>query len=388
MAASPVINNVRALTWSSYTAMFFLGVGITLVGAVARTIGLEAHQIGLLISVQHLGFAIAVVVSGTLADVVGKTRLLLAGSILLGPVFLFLFGGSVFWVNLVLMLVMGAGIGVYEGVTDAWLIDLHRERQSRYVSINHFFVTIGEIGITLYLVFWAVGWRGSLVGSGVAVLLLAAFFALADQRPRTQANTSFLGQWRILRNRRPLILLFVIAILTVGIELGTMGYLTTYLGEIRGFGHAESQMGLVLFLLGVAVGRLIIGLVVREDQVMRWVALLFAVASGAFVLLYTTDLGRLSFVVVFLSGFSVSATFPLLISLVARAAPEASGAAIGLLKVTIPLGGMVVAFLISRLSRTMPLQMALLAIPAAALLGLLVVLALSGLDRRFSIRCR
>lgn len=42
----------RAATALSFTSMFFLGVGITVLGAAARNIGLDAHEIGMLRTVQ------------------------------------------------------------------------------------------------------------------------------------------------------------------------------------------------------------------------------------------------------------------------------------------------------------------------------------------------
>src|SRR5687768_9216030 len=46
-----VIKNIKAITLSSYLAMLFLGVGASLIGAAARSIGLTPYQIGLLVAV-------------------------------------------------------------------------------------------------------------------------------------------------------------------------------------------------------------------------------------------------------------------------------------------------------------------------------------------------
>ncbi|MCQ3979798.1 MAG: hypothetical protein DPW09_40795, partial [Anaerolineae bacterium] len=110
-----MINNIKALTLSSYLAMFFLGVGASIIGAAAQNIGLSPAQIGLLIAVQNVGFMLSVFVAGTLADSYEKPKILLVGSLMLAVSFFTFFLSELFWVNLLLMLLFGAGMGVYEG---------------------------------------------------------------------------------------------------------------------------------------------------------------------------------------------------------------------------------------------------------------------------------
>jgi len=63
---------------SSFTAMFFLGVGSAIIGAASRNIGLSPFQIGLLLATQNIGFILSVITVGILADSADKTRLLFA----------------------------------------------------------------------------------------------------------------------------------------------------------------------------------------------------------------------------------------------------------------------------------------------------------------------
>ena len=49
-------------------------------------------------------------------------------------------------------MVIGLGIGAYEGATDALLFDLHGNRASPYVNINHLCVTLGGALIALYVI--------------------------------------------------------------------------------------------------------------------------------------------------------------------------------------------------------------------------------------------
>ncbi|MGB9441617.1 MAG: hypothetical protein WCB15_27000, partial [Desulfobacterales bacterium] len=73
-----MIRNRNILTLSSFTAMFFLGVGSAVIGAASRNIGLSPDQIGLLLGSQNIGFILAVITVGTLADSTDKARLMFA----------------------------------------------------------------------------------------------------------------------------------------------------------------------------------------------------------------------------------------------------------------------------------------------------------------------
>ncbi|NJN93257.1 MAG: MFS transporter [Anaerolineales bacterium] len=170
-----MIKNINAITLSSYLSMFFLGVGVSVIGAAAQNIGLTPAQIGLLIAVQNVGFMLAVFIAGTLADSYEKPKILLIGSLMLAVSFFTFFLSELFWVNLLLMLLFGAGMGVYEGVTDAMLLQLHPNRASLHINVNHFFVTLGSIMIAAYLLALQMNWRQSVIQAGAVLLLLAVF---------------------------------------------------------------------------------------------------------------------------------------------------------------------------------------------------------------------
>ena len=145
--------------------MFFLGVGTAVIGAASGNIGLTPFQIGLLVSVQNVGFIIAVLGAGVLADTTSKPLLMGAASLVLAASFLLYYLWPPYLLNLAIMAVIGMGIGTYEGVADTMLLSLHDRRQALHISVNHFFVTFGCLAITVYLVFLQMSWRRSMVQS-------------------------------------------------------------------------------------------------------------------------------------------------------------------------------------------------------------------------------
>ncbi len=367
-------NNTKALTAASYLSMLFLGISTTFVGATARNIDLSPFQIGLFLAVQNLGFMVAVMVAGALADTLEKPRILFVGSLILAFSFFSFYLSGVFWINLLMITLIGAGTGTYEGVTDAMLLDLHKKRQSLHINVNHFFVTFGSIVITLYLIYLQMDWRNALVQSSLVVLLLALFYAFARLSPE-QAEVEPYWQRIRLVTREPLVgALFFATVMAVGVEIGTTGVLTTYLMDLRDFTQTTSKLGLVSFFAGVAAGRLIVGFFGRSERITRTILALFGSAAVVYLFLYFLDLGQWSYVTAFLGGLGISALLPLMITLAGQAYPHMAGTVIGSIKVAIPIGGIVVPLVVSLLSRVVPFETTLIVFPAVLLAAFLMLL--------------
>ena len=367
-----MIRNIKAITTASFLSMLFLGVSSSLIGAAARNIGLTPYQIGLMIAVQNLGFMVSVLISGALADTYPKTRILMIGSIILAISLFAFYGWSNFWVNLAIMLAIGVGIGAYEGVTDAMLIDIHPQKESLYININHFFVTFGSIVITVYLIFLQMAWRNAIIQAGVVVAILAVLFALMRLLPHGRKTESYTKRLRLLRRERLVIVLFIASALVVGMEGGTVGILTTYLMDLRGFTQVTSKIGLVIFLTGMATGRLILGFITPRQQIHRYIVGLFALSTIVFSGMYFLNLGDVLYLIIFLAGLTLSAIFPLMLSLAGLVYPEIAGMVLGTIKVAIPIGGILLPFLLGLLARNSSFEIALIIFPLAGLLALIL----------------
>jgi len=361
--------NVLALTGASYLSMLFLGIGSSIIGAAARNIDLTPFQIGLFLTIQNIGFMIAVWFSGALADTYEKPRILVAGSLILAFSFLGFYQTEIFWINLIIMMLIGVGVGTYEGVSDAMLLDLHSKRQNLHININHFFVTLGSIVITLYLIYLQMNWRVSLIQSAAVVLVLALVFGLSRLKNKRSQTEAYLQRLRILSRERTVVALFIATALVVGVELGTTGLLTTYLMDLREFTQTTSKIGLITFLAGIATGRVLVGFFSREDQLVQYVLGLFGFATVAFFVLYYLNLGQWSYITIFIAGLSMSALVPLIITLTGQLFPHMAGTVIGSIKVAMPLGGILLPFLMSLLDKLASFQIALLLFPLALALA-------------------
>lgn len=367
-----MIRNIKAITTASFLSMLFLGVSSSLIGAAARNIGLTPYQIGLMLTVQNLGFMVSVLISGALADTYPKPRILMIGSIILAISLFAFYGWTNFWVNLVIMFAIGIGIGSYEGVTDAMLLDIHTDKASLFININHFFVTFGSIIITVYLIFLQMAWRHAIIQAGVVVAILGILFGMMKLLPHGRKTQSYMKQLRLLTRERLVIVLFFATALVVGLEGGTVGILTTYLMDLRGFTQVTSKIGLVVFLSGMAIGRLILGYITPREQIHRYIIGLFALSTVVFGGLYFLDLGNVLYLVIFLAGLTLSAIFPLMLSLAGLVYPDIAGMVLGTIKVAIPIGGILLPFLFALLAKYSTFEIALIIFPLASLLALVL----------------
>ncbi len=378
-----MIRNPKALTVSCLLSGFFIGVGTTVVGAAARNIGLTPYEIGLMFAFQNVGFIISVSTAGSLSDTFEKPRILLIASIVLATSFALFYRSPYFYINLMVMFFIGIGMGGYEGITDAMLLDMHDKKESFYININHFFTTIGSLMITLYLLFLQMNWRRSMVQSSITIFCLALFFLFSRLKKNERVEKKLLGRLKALKDDRLIFSLLAAASCIVGCELATHAVLTTFLMELRGFSQVTSKLGLIIFLAGIATGRLCVGLITKRHQLYRYLLTLLFLCMVFFSFLYMIDTDRilLTTVLIYLCGLTISATFPIILSIAGIFYKDMAGTALGIIKMGIPIGGIIVPLFVSLASRFISFRISLALFPFFFLVSFLIMLANRG---RFS----
>lgn len=162
----------------------------------------------------------------------------------------------------------------------------------------------------------------------------------------------------------------------MGIELGLTGLLPGFLREVRGYGLDPSNGGLVVFLGGIAAGRVLLGVLTSRLPLLLMVRWLFAAAAvfSSVLLFVPLPVGG-TIVLLALTGVGVSSLLPLLITLTGTLYREMSGTALGIVKLAIPLGGIVIPFVVSILTLWASFQLALAIFPLLAVAGFLALAA-------------
>ena len=366
------ITNRPAATGTAFLSMFFLGVGVAIVGATARGVGLAPAEIGYLLAAQNVGFGVAVVAGGALSDLYRKSVILTVGLVILGASFAVLYRSPVFGVNLAVMVLMGIGMGAVEAVTDALLLEMHTRNESRYVTINHFFVSFGMVGITLYLMALALDWSASLAQVAVALGVLAVIAAFL--RPPGHSRPAVAGGriFRELTADPGIVLLFLAGAGAIGLGVGSSGVISTFATGARGWSDDRAQFALALYLIGMASGRIVIGLAPRHDRPGRIAVVASGAAFVASALLYLVRLpDSLILPLAFILGLAVAPLLPLTIAAAGLRYRHVAGTAMGVVKLAIPFGGIVVPGLFGLIADTVSFTASLYLFPASAIVFLL-----------------
>ena len=109
---------------------------------------------------------------------------------------------------------------------------------------------MGALAISLYLIFLRLNPHTSMVQSGIVILALAVVFGLTMLQPVPRMSASYGEKMRILANEKGLLLLLIVAVLVVGVKIGSTGILPTFLARSAGSGIPQPSWGWSLSLPG------------------------------------------------------------------------------------------------------------------------------------------
>ncbi len=350
LRAMHTLSTVRkvSLTGSSFASMFLLGVGLAVIGAAAPAIGLRAAQVSVLLTVQNAGFVASILLFGYLCDIRSKTRILALATTIVAVTYFSLYRSPSFLLNAFIMMGIGIGLGGIEAVTDPMLFEMHTRRRALAISVNHLFVTLGSLIITVYLMFLQLDWRRSMEQAAVAAAVLAVIFALSYGAPREHSRRLTPRERLGVVGREPKVaIMFTAMVCGYGMQVATIGLIPTFLIDYRGFEPVPANLALAIFIGGIAVGRILIASLTREDRMIRNLRLLFAGATVCMALIYFVDMGMFVYPLLFVSGLMISSLLPLIVTYTGLALPESTGTAIAAVKVAIPAGGLVIPFIMS-----------------------------------------
>jgi len=122
----------------------------------------------------------------------------------------------------------------------------------------------------------------------------------------------------------------------------------------------------------MAAGRLILGYVTPREQIPRYIIGLFCLSTVVFSGLYLLNLSNLLYFVIFLAGLTLSAIFPLMLSLAGLIYPDIAGMVLGTIKVAIPIGGILLPFLLALMAKYSTFERSLILFPLASLVALVL----------------
>jgi len=331
-----------------FCAFLAFGVVLVLVGAnqasLAAELGLDLARSGLLASSLALGLGAGVVVAGPLFDRYAR-RPLFVGSALLAAAALLGVEREMSYARwLAHAALAGAGIGLYDTLINAVVVQRYRERAARPMLAVHSAATIGAM-FGPPLVGWiamAHHYTASFHAAGLAHVAIAAWAALVPlpaPEPRSARGDEVRGGLVLA----PLLPLAAVAFAYVGVESSVTVFAVPYASEALALPAERGQLAISAFWLGLLAGRLAL-LGARAALGVR--VLIAAGASAAVLLVAAAALPRAPLeLALFGVGAALGCVYPLMIALAGQTSPSASGTAAGLAAGAGALGGFAVPWL-------------------------------------------
>jgi len=357
--------SVWVWTIASFFAFFVFGFSDNLKGATIpaflRDLDFSYTIGGTILLGVYIGFLVATLVTGLLADVAGKkVVLLIAGACLtLGILGFSTF--STFWPLAASMLVLGFGLGAIELGANNIIVDLHAAQKGKFLNLMAVMHGLGSMTAPLYAGFLlAAGYSWRLVYQGALVLVaVMVLYLLFAKYPKTMENNKsekieFKKLAKIAFGGQMGWYYFLIAIY-VATELGIASWIVEYLQTGKGL-----EVGLSTQMLSVYFGLMMAGRFLGSFFVERvgYLKVMLMASLAAVACIAVGVFGPVEmFFFLPLSGLFLSIIFPTVTAAVSDQHTENQGAILGLLFTFAGVGGMVGPWVVGAASDLFGLQL-------------------------------
>lgn len=341
----------KIVTYLCFLITMVFGMVLTsyspMLPSITETFSLTLTQSGFIFTANFIGFVTFILVGGILADRIGKkTVLVVATGGFAISLILFPFSNSFFTACIMMALIGGFG-GIIETVTNAVIIDLNPDKSSFYVNMTQVFFGIGAVigpVIAGIVVGQGIKWQLFYFVIGIVSIILAVLLAI-EKVPNLHSSDSI--SWPIFKGLLMdgrFLLICLCMFLYTGSEVGSWGWMTTFLKENMGFGIVKSGLAVAVFWMGMTISRFICGYLALKYKD-RYIIMILAGFSASFVLISGFQLGEtLMWFVIIGLGFSFSSQWPMIATFGSRDYPASTGTVFALLVGSGGLGGMIIPY--------------------------------------------
>ena len=378
--------NRRSLFAVSCVSLITFGIVLTTLGALLPSIidrfGIGKAAAGSLFLLNTFGIVIGSVVFGPIVDRNGYKEILVgATAVIILGLEAIAFAPSMIWLRAA-VLITGFGGGIINGGANALVADISVDGRTAGLSKLHVFFGAGAVGVPFAL--------GILIGKFSYSTLIAVIGTLcviplaitaAPRFPTPKQAQGFPIATAKALLRDPVLLTFgIMLFLESGMEITVGGWTATFFKEELLISDQRALVYLSLYWLGLMVGRMGLSTALRRVSPARLLGTCIAVAFAAVWLVIAARDPSFAALGVFLLGVGFSATFPVVLGLVADRHAALSGTAFSVVMVMALTGGMLLPYFTGVLGASYGLRGSFLIVPSSlVLLALLLGVASSRL---------
>ena len=345
----------RLLTIGCFIAFFAFGFCDNLKGPLLpellRGEDYSYRQGGTILLAAYVGFIVATLTTGVLADVVGNRGVLLLAGICLSAGSVGIAASSSYFMLVASMGVSGIGLGAIELGANGLIVELHDKKRGRYLNLLATCHGFGALTVPIYAsAMLSVGWSWrQIFGSTAAfcIPLFVLFFPSTSKRPSSAFNEDELQplprrnvDWTSMRRNafsKDMRYYYVLIAAYVAVELSVAAWMVEYLQQLHGRSVASSTLFLsaffVLLMLGRLLGAWVIGPIGYDS------AIATALISSSFCLVGGVWGPKEWVWLLPLSGFFLSIIFPTVTAAASDLHKAHMGSMLGLLFACAGVGG-------------------------------------------------
>ena len=337
------------ITAGAFFAFFVFGFADNLKGPIIpemlSSLNLSYSQGSNILLLSYLGFMIATLIAGNLADRIGNRAVMaMAGVVLaigIGGTG-FASGVSVLYVTFFLL---GFGLGTIEIAANGIIVDSYPRRSGFYLNILAFFHGAGSMLAPLF--------AGKMIADGaqwnsiykmiifLPLILAISFFAARFAKGRVKKESSHKaisdskGFLSVIN--KELMLFCILIAAYVAAEIGIASWIVEFLQKEKGYSVVKSSLFLSLYFGFITGGRLLGSTIVDKIGHIR-ILRITSIASIVFLIAGIFSSNSLAFILP-VTGFFFSIIFPTITAVASERHNENRGAVLGVLFFFAGLGG-------------------------------------------------
>jgi fucose permease len=352
MQIKPSKTTIILLTAGCFLSFFVFGFTDNLKGPTLPAMLAELHigygTGGNIFFGEYMGFLIATLITGILADRFGLKSVILLAGIFLGIGV----GGYSFFQSAILLsgslFVLGLGLGALELGPNAIIISLHHEHKGLYLNLMSVLHGLGSLIAPLFAgwllslsISWRVAYRWDILLIALFVIIFV-FLRFPKAEEKAQLNFRHIPQ---IAFKGQLPWFYAAITFYVAAEIGMASWLVTFLQKVHNIPVTTSNQSLSLFFAMIMLGRLIGGFFVHRIGYLR--SILF-MSIGALLCIVAGLLGpKETAFLLPITGLFLSIIFPTITAAVSDTRTENGNTILGVLYTFAGLGGVIGPWLIA-----------------------------------------